>query len=472
MYTFSSMMFVNSRKHHFCVRPYTREVLVFSANLEIQIKHYPFVFSNRRGDEERIKKTWDCGCVDLLVSVIMTKGYRDRGGFGFVILVLMVVVVDSSYDSVVTNYVSCLGQLDKYRVDSVLAGFLDSRRGGKKNNKHGEQPAGKKINTIGALGLVFGSNTLPLVDDMCTVHIHDRGLNDVNTLTGGASNTGPISVTNIVKEKEISNASGIYNGTQDKNLDSFRLLLQLLVKRLASMSFATLLKGDSTRKGLNFHTLITLARNEIDVVVPLESIRVISQRFVNTAYGFFWESGWLTPLLLTMLGTLRGRSSYTRAMIEIRIDVELKDTIVVAMPKLVGDGFYTCNICVEYEWKPPMCACCKVFGHVHDESPKNIDSDVAKNLKKPSQAPRGVSVGHKIEKLIIDGKITLVDDEGKPRDKVDYPGDHDSGDEVESVDNEMTSFLASEKLVMATKFLTRFNMYVIIWISSYGRKKR
>ncbi|GJX20353.1 putative reverse transcriptase domain-containing protein [Tanacetum coccineum] len=58
MYTFSPMMVANSRKHHCRVRPYTREVLVVSTNLESQTKHYPLVFRNRRGDEARIKKTW------------------------------------------------------------------------------------------------------------------------------------------------------------------------------------------------------------------------------------------------------------------------------------------------------------------------------------------------------------------------------------------------------------------------------
>ncbi|GKA11564.1 hypothetical protein Tco_0691110 [Tanacetum coccineum] len=46
-----------------------------------------------------------------------------------------------------------------------------------------------------------------------------------------------------------------------------------------------------------------------------------------------------------------------------------------------------------------------------------------------------------LERLIIDGKLTLVDDEGKPIEKVDYSGDHDSEDEVEPVDNEMAYFL-------------------------------
>nr|GEX27985.1 hypothetical protein [Tanacetum cinerariifolium] len=139
------------------------------------------------------------------------------------------------------------------------------------------------------------------------------------------------------------------------------------------------------------------------------------------------------------------RTSYARAMIKLQADVELKDIIMVAMPKLV-------------------------FGHVQEECPKKKGLDVVKNLKNPSQAPRGVSVGPKlgfkpvkqvyrpvskknnvninvnkkkdaesrksisttpivkkideIEKLTIDRKITLVDDEGKPLEKVYYSGDH------------------------------------------------
>nr|GEV45565.1 hypothetical protein [Tanacetum cinerariifolium] len=42
-----------------------------------------------------------------------------------------------------------------------------------------------------------------------------------------------------------------------------------------------------------------------------------------------------------------GKSSYARAIIKLRADVELKDTIVVAIPKLVGEKFYMCTIRVE-----------------------------------------------------------------------------------------------------------------------------
>ncbi|GJY05564.1 hypothetical protein Tco_0371504 [Tanacetum coccineum] len=206
------------------------------------------------------------------------------------------------------------------------------------------------------------------------------------------------------------------------------------------------------------------------------------------------------------------------------------------MPKIIREGYYTCNIRVEHEWKPSRCVCCKVFGHVQEEFPKNIGAGETKNLKKPSQTPKGFSVGQemgfkpkqvyqpvskkpttntsenknknvehtkevsksnpfgvltavendvklgtnggttnlasqganssgssfwnvnssipnttpviekidKIENLIIDEKVTLVDDEGKPLEKVDYSGDYDSEDEVASFDNEMASFLAKK----------------------------
>ncbi|GJU92930.1 hypothetical protein Tco_1317686 [Tanacetum coccineum] len=78
-----------------------------------------------------------------------------------------------------------------------------------------------------------------------------------------------------------------------------------------------------------------------------------------------------------------GRSSYARAMIELRADVELKDNIVVAMSKITREGYYTCNIRVECEWKPPRCACCKVFVHVQEEYPKNIGSSERRIFKIP-----------------------------------------------------------------------------------------
>ncbi|GKA56294.1 kinase-like domain, phloem protein 2-like protein, partial [Tanacetum coccineum] len=194
-------------------------------------------------------------------------------------------------------------------------------------------------------------------------------------------------------------------------------------------------------KKVTVRTLFTPGGNGIDVVVPVDSIRAISERFANTTYGFFlgkkvaypvvanyvrntWDENLLkedvstvpvwvklhgvpitafsedglnaiatklgTPLMLDsytsdMCMQSWGRSSYARVMIELRADVELKDNIVVAMPKITREGHYTCNIRVEYEWKPPRCSSCKVFGYIHEKCPKNTSAGEKKTVKKPSQ---------------------------------------------------------------------------------------
>ncbi|GKB26393.1 zinc finger, CCHC-type containing protein [Tanacetum coccineum] len=81
-------------------------------------------------------------------------------------------------------------------------------------------------------------------------------------------------------------ASGINNDTQDENLGQLSTVPTASASRPA-MLFATLLKRDSSRKVLNFRTLITQDGNRADVVVPLKSIRVVSERYANLAYGFF-----------------------------------------------------------------------------------------------------------------------------------------------------------------------------------------
>nr|GEV33974.1 hypothetical protein [Tanacetum cinerariifolium] len=158
--------------------------------------------------------------------------------------------------------------------------------------------------------------------------------------------------------------------------------------------------GDATNThAMNFHTLFTPTRKRVDVVVLVEFIRSISLRFVNTSLGkcvaypvviYFssingldamLENGpWFiynnpvilkkwnsdvnllredvgnVPVLIKHHG-VPGRSSYARALIEVRANMKLKDNIVVDMPKLVGEGYHMCNVRVEYKWKPPRCAC-------------------------------------------------------------------------------------------------------------------
>nr|GEY81588.1 hypothetical protein [Tanacetum cinerariifolium] len=137
-----------------------------------------------------------------------------------------------------------------------------------------------------------------------------------------------------------------------------------------------------SRKKVNVHTLLTPGGNGIDVVVLVDYIRAISERFAITAYGFFLGRRWHTLSLLTM-------SSYARVMIALRADVELKDNIVMAMPKITREGHYTCNVCVNYDWRPPRCSCCKVFRQVYEECPKNTGVGEKKTVKNPVKLLEG-----------------------------------------------------------------------------------
>ncbi|GKF20274.1 hypothetical protein Tco_0068912 [Tanacetum coccineum] len=99
-----------------------------------------------------------------------------------------------------------------------------------------------------------------------------------------------------------------------------------------------------------------------------------------------------TPLILDSYTTDMcleswNRTSFARDMIELRSDVELKDTLVVDIPKLEGE----------------------VFGHILDACPKKSVADVSKNLQKPRQAPCGHLVGVKPNWVRIEGsQIRLI----------------------------------------------------------------
>nr|GEX94931.1 hypothetical protein [Tanacetum cinerariifolium] len=84
-----------------------------------------------------------------------------------------------------------------------------------------------------------------------------------------------------------------------------------------------------------------------------------------------------------------GMSSHARVMIELRADVELKDNIIMTMPKITRECHYICNVRVEYEWKPPRCSSCKVFGHIHEEYPKNTGAEYRLVPKKPNASSSG-----------------------------------------------------------------------------------
>ncbi|GJR46460.1 hypothetical protein Tco_1314563 [Tanacetum coccineum] len=152
-----------------------------------------------------------------------------------------------------------------------------------------------------------------------------------------------------------------------------------------------------------------------------------------------------TPLMLdsyksAMSTESWGRSSFARAVIDLRADVELKDTIMVDVLKLVGKGFSRCNI---RNLKNPR----QVVRGIQ-VGPKNdddlgtnggnykLDNKGSKSLSSPTNTPPVIRINN-LESQIQDGKLALVDDDGKPLKKVDSPVNSDSESEVEERETNM-----------------------------------
>nr|GEU90230.1 hypothetical protein [Tanacetum cinerariifolium] len=69
-----------------------------------------------------------------------------------------------------------------------------------------------------------------------------------------------------------------------------------------------------------------------------------------------------------------GRISFACAFIEVSSDADLKNEVVMAVSNDndEGDGYTREVIRVEYEWKPPHCVDCKIFGHNQSQCPKRV----------------------------------------------------------------------------------------------------
>ncbi|GJX03853.1 hypothetical protein Tco_0189769 [Tanacetum coccineum] len=212
---------------------------------------------------------------------------------------------------------------------------------------------------------------------------------------------------------------------------------------------------------------------EYEVLLPLASFYEVNDRMKNSLYGYF-----ISKRLAFLV-------------------VYTKETIHV-----------------EYDWRPPLCSTCLIFGHSFDDCPKahkrvvnkmdkvkggSSGADDESFIKVKKKKPGGNNGGNKnfkpvsvnpktqyrpktmqtndganqkttpsvgknnlstssngkssnplvekiniFEKQLLKGKCVLVDDEGKPLEKVGYFGDQGSEDEVEYVDNKMASYLASK----------------------------
>ncbi|GKA18340.1 RNA-directed DNA polymerase, eukaryota, reverse transcriptase zinc-binding domain protein [Tanacetum coccineum] len=214
------------------------------------------------------------------------------------------------------------------------------------------------------------------------------------------------------------------------------------------------------------------------------------------------EESWLWHVRLghisfgaaNLMHKLAKRVPVVRVMIELRVDVELKDNIVLAMPKITREGHYTCNVHVEYDGKTPRCSSCKYTTNSSGNKKKgakptikvsnsnlfdvlnSVDNDVefgtnggTTNLvnnvatlsrssfmtvdNSSSGTTHIIEKIRKFEDLLTSRQAILVDKARNPLKKVEFLGEYDSKDEVAPVDNDMARSMAYERVGFGTQSL-------------------
>ncbi|GJR65603.1 zinc knuckle CX2CX4HX4C containing protein [Tanacetum coccineum] len=141
---------------------------------------------------------------------------------------------------------------------------------------------------------------------------------------------------------------------------------------------------------------------------------------------------------------------------DVRLQVFLEDGISIIAYQLesltmgvllIKDlGFSIETVRIEYEWKPPQCYLCKIFGHVHDQCPKKVTVtpivektndgfQMVANKKKNGKA-KSTNGGKRSPNVEKGGNINVSNS---------YAALDESEEEVENVFDESANLLNSTK---------------------------
>ncbi|GKC63858.1 retrovirus-related pol polyprotein from transposon TNT 1-94, partial [Tanacetum coccineum] len=202
-------------------------------------------------------------------------------------------------------------------------------------------------------------------------------------------------------------------------------------------SFAHVVNNSNTSENspkVNFREITNAKKTDkCDFILPVEAIHAIRHKYENSLVGFFvgkkvvfqlvknyvtntWakfdfqrimsddegllyfqfktskgmeqvlEHGtWLIrsiPLILTKWTpnlTLH-RDKVTKVPLLVHAEKYLKKEIIMVVPNIENESEEPTMITIpiDYEWKPPHCLECRVFGHTHDQCPKSV-------IEKPKQ---------------------------------------------------------------------------------------
>ncbi|GJU03542.1 cysteine-rich receptor-like protein kinase [Tanacetum coccineum] len=180
------------------------------------------------------------------------------------------------------------------------------------------------------------------------------------------------------------------------------------------LGFASVVTANDVQVTSTNNEGYTLVLENYDTVLPKAAMENVKHKYANTLVGYFidgrrvslkrnevtkvpvWIKLYNVPVVaysangLSLIGTQVGkpimldaftssmcedpwgRINFARALVEINVDSILKHEVSMAIPMEDGIEYTREVIRVEYEWKPPHCTDCKIFGHSFDKCPKRV----------------------------------------------------------------------------------------------------
>ncbi|GJT61909.1 retrotransposon protein, putative, unclassified, partial [Tanacetum coccineum] len=172
--------------------------------------------------------------------------------------------------------------------------------------------------------------------------------------------------------------------------------------------------GDHTHLYLH-KELLRLETPLIDVVVPVESIRAISERFLNTAYGFFLGKQVAYPVVANYVRNTRGKFGLVKSMLNSSTGLfSFQFSSIDGLNSMLENGpwfihnhpIILCKWNLDVDLLKEDVGNALVWVKLHGVPVRAFSEDglsviatklgVAKNLKKLIQTSRGVPVGPKV----------------------------------------------------------------------------
>ncbi|PWA90651.1 F-box domain, cyclin-like protein [Artemisia annua] len=132
--------------------------------------------------------------------------------------------------------------------------------------------------------------------------------------------------------------------------------------------------------------------NNMNAENQSSNVRVSESMTVNNTGGKddSVRSKMALPKVMLMCNRGMRRLGYARVLVEINAEKGLVDSIDILYKNTVTEKQFVKTVKVEYDWKPPICSTCRVFGHSIDSHKKASSESNGQEVRKENEEFIGV----------------------------------------------------------------------------------